>query len=211
MKRGFVLFLGLALGACNYNRTHGEGPATGVVNLQNVSQIDYSVVKGAILDSRCVSCHSNAGGNQGGTNLETYSNVRRFRDRIVFRAGVRKDMPPRGPLSDSAIQLLREWVNRGAPENTTSSTVYEDPTLDAGPTDWSKVSNKIFARKCNQCHSAPAPDGDLDLTSLAAVKAKATKIFDRTVVQKDMPLAPFPTLTPRELQVMMDWFIQGMP
>jgi uncharacterized membrane protein len=67
----------------------------------------------------CRSCHSSqvpVGMRQTApddVNFDDLADVRAFADRISFRAGVQKTMPPAGGPSDEERALLVEWVGCG--------------------------------------------------------------------------------------------------
>jgi uncharacterized membrane protein len=61
------------------------------------------------------------------------------------------------------------------------------------------------------CHSQPQPQGNLDLTSYPESKEKAAKIFDRVFIRQDMPVEPYPALSPKERKTLLNWFNMGMP
>ena len=68
----------------------------------------------AVLDASCVSCHK-AGLSLGGVRADTYSEA--FANRSAIVDSVEMDrMPTSGPLSQAAKDLLRSWLDAGAPE-----------------------------------------------------------------------------------------------
>ena len=77
--------------------------------------LDFLAVKSQFFEPQCLRCHSNAGGNRGGVNLETYVNVSNFLSRVqsAVNSGV---MPPSGSLSTSMKSILNNWISAGAPE-----------------------------------------------------------------------------------------------
>lgn len=68
-----------------------------------------------ILSVSCFRCHSEAGGNRAGVNLETYENVLAHREglQMHIEAGT---MPPIRPLrlTDDQQTLVLNWLNQGA-------------------------------------------------------------------------------------------------
>jgi len=199
------------LTACNYNHLKQSEPVSDAGRPQFQTALDFRTIQEVILRPRCLGCHMDATGNQGGANLETYSNVRRLMNRISFRSIEKMDMPPRGPLSSTELQLLKNWLEMGAPEKSSDIQGESDSGLDLGPTDWEKINKKIFARKCLDCHSQPSPQGDLDLNSYEQVKSKAMAIFDRVILKQDMPVEPYPALSMRERKILLDWMNMGLP
>ncbi len=81
------------------------------------SELTFAFIKSNILDLRCVSCHSDAGGNRGGLNLERYSEV------VVELADILEEVeegnmppPPRPALSDLQKEMMVRWAFLGAPQ-----------------------------------------------------------------------------------------------
>lgn len=209
--RLLALLVSVAVAGCNYNvakMTVGDGPK---VNAEQAANPDFKTVQTAVLNERCATCHSNRGGNQGATNLEDYNSVRAKLNRVIYRSLEKRDMPSGVPLSEPEARILQNWIDLGAPEFVSPVLEKPDLTLDKGPNDWSKVNLRIFSKKCNDCHSGPNPDAGLDLSDIKIVRAKITVIFERLIVKGDMPVAPYPTLTPKERKVVLGWIDSGMP
>ncbi|MEQ9409702.1 MAG: PSD1 and planctomycete cytochrome C domain-containing protein [Fuerstiella sp.] len=102
-----------------------------------------------LLTSQCLPCHSHAAGKmEGGLTLDSRSGWVEGGDRgaavipgspensLVIQAVQRDDpdfqMPPERPLSEDQIELLVEWVARGAPDPRTTEPAHGRPD----PTDW---------------------------------------------------------------------------
>lgn len=223
-----LAMLGLALSimtaGCNYNRLK-DGSAAGPggsprdqragagadADSSPLPPLGFQTIQAQVLSSSCVSCHSNSGGNAGGTNLETYGAVRAALARVEDRALGRQDMPPGRPLSARAARILKAWIDAGAPELASAVQESGDPELEKGPVTFAKLRDKVFARRCLDCHGPVAPQGGLDLTSAAQTRERATVIFDRVYVRRDMPTADYPALTPAERRALLQWFEKGMP
>jgi uncharacterized membrane protein len=79
--------------------------------------IDYKMVNARVIGLRCISCHSNSGGNSAGINLETYESVFNERSGIksVISSGA-MPLPRNRPLTTIQKQILLTWLNKGAPE-----------------------------------------------------------------------------------------------
>lgn len=195
---------------CNYNKLHEENSSNARTGAQSLENVDFAVVERTVIGPKCLSCHATATGNQGGTNLEGLKNVRALLSRVTYRSLERRDMPPNG-LSERDAAILRAWVEQGAPEKVIGPQELADTTLEQGPNDWAKIRDRVFLVKCLDCHSGKEPQGDLDLTTLGSARANAAAIFDRVIVKSDMPIAPYPMLSPRERRVLLKWFDLGMP
>lgn len=92
-----------------------------------LDQIDFSIVTKYVLQTNCYKCHSDAGGNKGQVNLETYANVMDNLSDVKF--DIEMDMmplaPPKGiPLTDAQKKLILSWIENGAPEKAKPA----DPT-----------------------------------------------------------------------------------
>lgn len=217
MKRASLLVLvvlaaGLfASAGCNYNKQRESGSGPGNVDSASLDKVDFTLVQATLIAPKCLGCHATVTGNQGGTNLESLKSIRALLPRISFRALEKRDMPP-GGLSEREALVLRTWIEQGAPESLVGPQESSgDPTIEQGPNDWAKIRDRIFAVKCLDCHSGKDPQGGLDLTTLATTRLKAAAIFDRVIVQGNMPIAPYPMLAPRERRVLLKWFDLGMP
>lgn len=67
---------------------------------------------------RCLNCHSEAKGNRGGVNLETFANVRAQLNDIKFDLEM-NFMPRTGPpLPDYEKSVIFKWIEMGAPETS---------------------------------------------------------------------------------------------
>ena len=81
--------------------------------------VDYATVNANVFQPNCVRCHSQAGGNKGGINLETFAQVK-SRIQLIASAVNSGIMPPSGTISASAKQKLNDWIASGAPETANS-------------------------------------------------------------------------------------------
>ncbi|MGE3757294.1 MAG: hypothetical protein AB7H97_06035, partial [Pseudobdellovibrionaceae bacterium] len=132
----FFLVLATAFIGCNYNRVRGaaqNGSPSEGENVRLMASMDYASIHFAVIGPSCLNCHSNATGNQGGVNFETYAQVRANLNRIYFRSIQKKDMPPAG-LDFQQQELLKAWIEAGAPEKNTGRVT--GPKI-SGPITWS--------------------------------------------------------------------------
>ena len=106
---------------------------------------------------------------------------------------------------------MKNWLDNGLPETTIGVGEKPDPSLGQGPNDWAKLRDKVFARKCQACHSSDKPDGGLDLTDIKQVRARVLAIYNRAIIIGDMPVLGLPTLTRKERTVLSEWINAGMP
>ena len=89
--------------------------------------LSFAAVRDIVLSARCYECHSQAHGNQGGINLETYANVSALAPAIQQQ--VASDNMPLGgpPLEASQKDVLFAWIKAGAPEQSNLPLPMNDP------------------------------------------------------------------------------------
>lgn len=88
---------------------------TEIATVNEISEVFYGNQIMPIINANCQipSCH---GSNSGIPTWATYNDVKAKAGRIKDRTGA-KSMPPTGPLSDTDIKLIADWVDIGAPNN----------------------------------------------------------------------------------------------
>lgn len=210
-KKIASLFLLTLLGGCNYNHVHGDAadadPAGASASILSAS-LDYPSVQAAVIGPQCLRCHSGLGGNQGGLSLESYAQVRTALARIYFRSVERRDMPPSPGLNVAQFDLLKAWIEAGAPERNLGRSSSREIR---GPITWIVIKEQVLKSSCLDCHSGRNPDGNLDFENYDVVKSNIEKIFRSAVVDQTMPLEPYPALSLSEKQALMKWISQGLP
>jgi hypothetical protein len=102
---------------CGYANTEVPGARDGsIIGFQEkASELSYANVRSQVLQPYCLRCHSEAGGNRGRINLETFANTKNLIGPIqsVVSGG---QMPPSGSMPASARSMLLQWIEAGAPE-----------------------------------------------------------------------------------------------
>jgi len=235
---GFSLFLLLA--SCNYSQSQSlplDSANSGLSETPQVPDegkqdgpVDFQVVMDKVMTKSCVGCHSEAGGNRGKLNLETYANVLQAVNDIKERVGDRS-MPPRRqtPLTDAQIQMLVEWIDAGAPEKIVTEPV-PVPTPTPAPTStppvvqpppvppvvpppvpavatYEMVYKQVIQPSCLKCHSG-AGSGDVNLeTYQNLIQFKAD--VRRTIAKGSMPRKS--KLTDEQKKLILDWIDAGAP
>ncbi len=132
MKFQLVIFLVL-IASCGYKSTEippGAGASGG--SSQGASTLDFATTKSQVFETYCLRCHSAAGGNKGGINLESFGNVKPLVQRIQSAVD-RGSMPPSGGLPSTAKSQLTNWIQAGAPEFSAGSTT-PNPAPGPSPT-----------------------------------------------------------------------------
>lgn len=194
--RLLIFLLSLALGACSYREM--KSPADGT---SASGPVTFEKARGEVFARSCERCH-----NSGTLNFLDPDSSRKMADRIYDRALVRADMPPGAPLSPTEKSYVEAWLRTERPDLKVGTDVGQ---AEKAPT-W-KDAQAVFKTYCVECHSAPAPEGGLDLTSRTDTQAKASRIFARVVIDKDMPLPPLPAPSASEKKLLVAWMLAGFP
>lgn len=113
-----VVFLLIALVAgCTYNKEELLYPgSTGTVDCTTVSSSFKDDVK-TIIDIKCATAGCHDATASGGFIFQNYTQINSAKDRIKAQAVVLKTMPQSGPLPTSEINILKCWIESGAPNN----------------------------------------------------------------------------------------------
>lgn len=204
-------------------------PSPGPTNPTDPIEPSFVSIKKRILDSKCISCHSE-GGTASGVPLKTLKDLLNSPRELVIpknpdESGLwiavsrpdSKRMPPPSagmPLSSGEVGAIRKWIEIGAPENT------GDPPSEGGsgpggeppqPIDGSKLlypllREKVFAPRCISCHGNA---GGVSLETYTSIKANLAKIAIVTLVEKSMPKSsPLPKA---ESDLLAAWIKAGGP
>jgi uncharacterized membrane protein len=102
----------LVLTACGKKDKTASGSGSDTLSSYDLT---YSNMQKQVF-SNCTSCHSSSNAS-GGVALDSYALVVSHMSGIEFEVIQDKGMPPSGPLSDSRIKLLSDWIAAGSPEN----------------------------------------------------------------------------------------------
>ncbi|NJL24846.1 MAG: hypothetical protein HC902_06540 [Calothrix sp. SM1_5_4] len=102
------------MGGGLFSTAHGSGLYEGE-SISSFAAVNFETVKRVVFQNYCFRCHSTAGGNRGGVNLETYANVRPILAEIKWQVET-GNMPADGPMPVSEQNLLLQWIADGAPE-----------------------------------------------------------------------------------------------
>lgn len=213
----------------------GENPRSTVVDK---SQLSYALVNDRVLATRCVTCHQ-SGNARGRTNLETYELVLAKLERVRIRAIVEKTMPDDRPLTFEEEELLRAWIEAGAPREpggiaTPPPTPTPTPTPEATPLptpqptpeplpNFSMIRSTIFSARCLNCHAPGESGEDVPLDTIDDLvsgemplvipgdpnNSLLIKSIERRPGAKAMPPRRFPALSSDEIQIIRTWIQNG--
>lgn len=167
-----------------------------------------------IIKNRCEACHNANSDQSVMPNWALYSNAFAKKEKIMDRVFVKKDMPPVGmPISQEERNLIKKWIDSGAPEKLTEPT---PPTPTAQVNFQEHIKPRVFMVYCSACHNAEAEKNNSKLKDWANYQKASTNkdlIFQRVFVEKDpskrMPLGA--TLPDNESKLLRDWITAGAP
>ncbi|MBK8585729.1 MAG: hypothetical protein IPN88_09975 [Bacteroidetes bacterium] len=74
---------------------------------------------------------------------------------------------PHPPLTSTQINLIYQWIQQGAQNNSCENT------CDTSNVTYSGIIRSIMQNSCTGCHSGSTPDGQIDLTTYSGVAATA--------------------------------------
>jgi hypothetical protein len=215
----------------------GEGEARtaeGDRGTRTVGQgtISFAKVTTEIFRPKCMTCHA-----KREPILTDYASIVRVLPQIERAVLIEQTMPRRGrvaePLSADLQALLREWIEKGAPEFVEERAVDEPaptpdpvpPAVDNGsqslarPVGFSALKKTFLDPYCTTCHYKDNEDGLLALDTHAAVVALKDKVElyaigaagNRSVPPEDrMPPARFDQPGPEAKAVLLLWLADGM-
>lgn len=176
-----------------------------------------------ILQSNCAfsGCHG-GGSAQDGVNLESYGTIISTAGVISFNAD-RSDLieviidsdpddvmppPPSAPLTAAQIQVLTDWINQGAQENSCTS-------CDSTSFSFSMAVQPTIVSYCQGCHSGSNPSGGILLTNYQQIVDQSQSgallgSITRASGYVPMPLNQ-PALDPCLVDQIRRWIDAGMP
>ena len=221
MKLAALLLICAFQSGCNYslsktplNFVEGGG------SLEQVppgSIVSYQILASTILQPKCLECHSSAGGDAGGINLETYANV--TGNLGIIKSEVESNSMPknRTPLSAKEKEILFTWIDAGGPKDGTAVTT--PPTIPTTPPTqpqvefitYEMVRTNVLQPRCIGCHSiAGGNKGHVNLETYENVAA-LTDIIEKEIVKGSMPRPTNKPLTADQKNMILKWIANGAP
>lgn len=115
-KTPLALLVVFGMAACGKDDGPAPDPPGNGGDEVTPESVTYTNYVGSLLQSACSSCHT---GNGEGVAFWTFSgypsvssNLARINDVVI----VRKVMPKNGSLSSRQLELLKAWIDKGAPQ-----------------------------------------------------------------------------------------------
>lgn len=112
-----LLSIAALLGSCYYDNEEDLYELWNAQNNCDTINVSFTEDILPIMANHCATpgCHVPGGAAPG--ILQTYEQISAFAGGIRFRAIEVGDMPPSGPLSPCNQNLLKAWIDAGAPDN----------------------------------------------------------------------------------------------
>lgn len=211
----------LSLVSCNYRIDKQTQGRDVVITQADIDSPDYMTVNAKVIAPKCLECHTNDSGNQGGINLEAYRAVRSAKA-LIRHTVETGSMPKNRPrLTASQKKLILVWIDKGMPEHKkpeeeNSNPVQEpqpvapapNPPRDEYKLDFATINNKVIEPACVMCHTAETFKGKVNLENYAEV-FKNLKATQKTIIDGSMPKKGF--LTKVQKQLILTWISAGAP
>ncbi len=202
--------VGLRLG---YDDSTGESKNSKVQG----RAISFAEVNEKVFKVSCQSCHSSDASPHLSSYEEYKANIAKVRHQVIEV----QTMPKRAPLAQADQDLLKAWIDQGAPLQGEAPPVTAPPAQSptSAAVTWAEVNKKIFITSCTSCHFKNNPAAISNLEDLEQVRATMGTIYYTTVTAPIMPPppkgsaenAPNPNQLSDDLKELLSrWVIQGM-
>lgn len=112
----FILSIVITIQSCYYDKEELLYPESNTVNCSAINA-KFSADVLPLITARCATSGCHDATASGGLIFQNYAQISGVKDRINARAVVEKTMPSSGPLQPSEINIIRCWIESGAPNN----------------------------------------------------------------------------------------------
>ncbi len=125
----------------------------------------------------------------------------------------RMPLPPYDPLSIEEIALIKDWIEKGAPETIDCQSACDSTLINPVNVSFQNQVLPILDAKCNGCHSGPSPDGGIDQSTWSAVKATVNDGSFLGCIKHEGGFSPMPKFASKlpscEIDVIETWVNEG--
>lgn len=226
MQKILLLFICFGGFGCNYSLSKisaaqkGDGGFGSIEALPPGTLVSYQVIAASIMQPKCLECHSSAGGDDGGINLETYENI--AANLGIIKSEVQSNsMPKNRPmLTAKEKEILFTWIDNGGPRNNTPTQTPIIPPVEppVPPTEpdvqfisYEMVNTQVIAPRCLGCHSVEGGNrGDLNLETYENVVGSLSDV-EESIISGSMPRPRSRPLTPEQKELILKWISRGAP
>ncbi len=188
----FILVLVVTMASCKHDPLVFEGP---VPLPEGSAEISFQDEILPLLLSNCAmsGCHD-ALTREEGIQLTDYSNVLKIvkannpGDSELYEVITESDQdkrmppPPRNPLNQAQIEMVRNWINEGA-----RNTFRPEGNCDTVTVSYASTVRLVLDQYCVGCHNNSLSEGGLNLTIFSQIQQKQTQIYQRISLSRQDP------------------------
>ncbi len=170
--------------------------------IENINEVCFEEEVQPIFQANCAysGCH-NPADREAGYDLTTYEGISRgvvpghYRQSVVYSVLINPlggaQMPPKPytQLSDAQLKSIALWIEQGA-QNTTNCN--SGSACDTTAVTYSGSVQPILQSLCTTCHSGNPPQGGIDLSTYASVKARVAGGSLVGVIEHQPGFSPMP-------------------
>jgi len=182
----FLISLSIALYSCsdkgsfNFNDNLFEDDNLIIQDEINLDEeVTFIQIKAAIIDTQCLGCH-NSERARGGVDLSSYQSTIEGKtengkiiakgdseDSLFYTEVFNAQMPPRKPLNEEEIALVKKWIDTGAKEGSEIPSDSADNEINFSKLDVDYINLKeyILKDKCLNCHNTQRAKAEVDLST----------------------------------------------
>lgn len=212
MKRSIVpiiFFFSALLTSCNYKELKSAPNESDIpITVSELKDPDFEIVMTKVIGPKCLECHSSAGGQRGGVNLETYRSVMRSLPQV--KADILDGSMPkqRRALSAEQKELILTWIEKGAPEKRGQLPPVATNPDETLKMNYETVNRVVLEPACVTCHSHADPRGKVDLEGYAAVVSFKDRV-KKAIIDGSMPKKG--ELSAKQKSLILGWIVAGAP
>jgi uncharacterized membrane protein len=117
LSASLLAFVVLLANGCYYDKEALLYPGSGqVVDCTTISA-KFGADVSPLISSKCATSGCHDATASGGLIFQNYAQISSAKDRINTRAVIEKTMPSAAPLQPAEINILKCWIESGAPNN----------------------------------------------------------------------------------------------
>lgn len=220
-KLTFLLVASLLATSCSY-RKEKESSFVVSYNQAMLDKVSYQLINQKVLVPKCISCH----GNSGNVNLETYSSVYGYLDKIK-EVTIKTHKMPKSPypaLNTEELMLLATWIQAGGPETPLDGSNLPPIKVEPLEPKFLSIKKNIFLNKCLVCHSVGKEAERVSLNSPdEMINSPLELVIPGNPEESGLVLAVLPdarkimppkksgmaNLKPEEIEIIKQWIANG--
>ncbi|MES2849165.1 MAG: hypothetical protein V4685_08920 [Bacteroidota bacterium] len=112
-----IIILATFIESCYYDKEELLYPGSNAMVDCTTITAKFGANVQPLVNSKCATSGCHDATASGGLILESYAQISSAKDRINARAVVEKTMPSAAPLQPSEINIIKCWIESGAPNN----------------------------------------------------------------------------------------------